>query len=445
VTGGQICTSVETCSAGQCRAQICTPSAKFCQGQDLKACSANGLSSTVQTTCSNQACVQTGTSATCTGVCTPGQTQCSGNGVQTCNASGVWGVASACSDKACVQTGTGAACSGVCSPATARCSGNGVQTCSVSGVWGTVSACPAVTPVCSAGTCGSPPSCSGLGNTCGANGTDNCCSSPAVPGGSFNRNNDGNYPATLSSFRLDRYEITVGRFRKFAAAYSQSMIVSGAGKNPNNPNDPGWNTGWNASLPVDAVALKASVKCSSGHENANYETWTDAMGSNEVRPINCLDWFVANAVCAWDGGRLPTEAEWNYAAAGGNEQRDYPWGSEVPGANAILAVYGCYFGSIFTGACTDVATNIAPVGSAPAGNGKWGQADLAGNMMEWVADAYTNPLAETSCNNCGNLTGTGKRVMRGGAWSDGSSRVLTTYRGSGPYFTGQGARCARAQ
>ena len=53
----------------------------------------------------------------------------------------------------------------------------------------------------------------------------------------------------MSSFRLDKYEITVGRFRKFVAAYSATMIVNGAGKKTNNPADTGWDAAnWNASL-----------------------------------------------------------------------------------------------------------------------------------------------------------------------------------------------------
>src|SRR4051812_49541493 len=68
-----------------------------------------------------------------------------------------------------------------------------------------------------------PPSCIGLATTCGASGTDSCCNSPEVPGGTYYRSYDvagdgfsgtASYPATVSNFYLDRYEVTVGRFRR---------------------------------------------------------------------------------------------------------------------------------------------------------------------------------------------------------------------------------------
>jgi hypothetical protein len=68
-------------------------------------------------------------------------------------------------------------------------------------------------------------------------------------------------------------------------------------------------------------------------------TWTDTVGPNENLPMNCVPWYKAFAFCVWDGGRLPTEAEWNYAATGGNEQRKYPWGSTAP--DDALAVFNC--------------------------------------------------------------------------------------------------------
>jgi formylglycine-generating enzyme required for sulfatase activity len=244
----------------------------------------------------------------------------------------------------------------------------------------------------------------------------------------------------VSDFRLDSYEITVGRFRSFVAVYSQNMIAAGAGKNPNNPSDPGWDTAWNASLPADAATLTdtSGVQC-----YARNQTWTASPGANENLPINCLSWFVAGAFCIWDGGRLPTEAEWNYAAAGGNEQRTYPWGATEPGADANLAVYHCYYNASDAG-CS--VSNIAPVGSVAAGNGKWGQADLAGNLAEWTQDWYANPYAAGACNDCAALSAASYRVYRGGSFPNFASNLLSSDR----LFTAPtgrsstiGARCSR--
>jgi hypothetical protein len=75
-------------------------------------------------------------------------------------------------------------------------------------------------------------SCVGLAATCGPGDNADCCASSVVPGGTFNRGNDASYPATVSTFRLDTYEITVGRFRTFVAAYARGVIPPGAGKLP---------------------------------------------------------------------------------------------------------------------------------------------------------------------------------------------------------------------
>lgn len=287
------------------------------------------------------------------------------------------------------------------------------------------------------------PSCSGLAATCGASGNASCCSSSVVPGGTYNRANDPTYPATVSDFRLDTYEITVGRFRRFVAAYSQSIIPSGAGKNPNNASDPGWDTAWNASLPANAAALTTAVLCDPTM-SPNIPTWTSSPGSNENRPMNCISWYVTNAFCIWDGGRLPTEAEWNYAAAGGSQQRPYPWGTTIPGNNAFLAVYECHYGAM----CADNTVNsIAPVGSASAGNGLFGQADMAGNLWEWSLDGYVTPYSQATCVNCANTTTGSLRVIRGGSWYHFGGTLLTTFRdGSDPTARSYtaGGRCARA-
>jgi formylglycine-generating enzyme required for sulfatase activity len=116
-------------------------------------------------------------------------------------------------------------------------------------------------------------------------------------------------------------------------------------------------------------------------------------------PINCVDWSQAKAFCSWKGKRLPTEAEWEYAARGKGRAR-YPWGEAQPSPK--LAQW-------------NGASGTAPIGSHPAGENPLGLRDLAGNVWEWVEDAYapypggrvTNPVQETGQN----------RVNRGGSWS----------------------------
>jgi len=267
------------------------------------------------------------------------------------------------------------------------------------------------------GDAGSPgPSCNGLAPTCGPHSDENCCTSYVVPGGTFYRGYDGvtfkdkSYPATVSDFRLDRFEVTLGRFRQFVAAFSQSMIPDGSGKNPNDPNDPGWD-GWTTmpgrayGLPPDAASLITELG----------SPWTDTPGPNEDFPIVEVTWYEAYAFCIWDGGRLPTEAEWNYAAAGGCEQRLYPW-SNPPVSGAFDHSYAVYS----DGPKAPFSSRESVGMKSPKGDGKWGQADLAGNAAEWVLDlAGAYPLP---CIDCTNLVPAGL----GGSFPM-VARVVQTY------------------
>jgi formylglycine-generating enzyme required for sulfatase activity len=318
----------------------------------------------------------------------------------------------------------------VCVPGQKQCAGNVPQLCDADGMWQSAAECHLY---CSGGECANPPSCIGLPETCGLPGSnENCCASSVAVGGTFKRSNDPAYPATVSNFRLDRFEITVGRFRAFVNAYPGNKPKAGAGAHPNISGS-GWDSAWDANLPAGSTELATSVKCS-----AEYQTWTDMPGANEDLPIDCLDWYQALAFCAWDGGRLPTEAEWNYAAAGGNEQRQYPW-SIPPSSLMIDSSYAVYAGA-----------SLAVVGSKSAkGNGKWGQADLAGSVNEWTLDWMVNPyLSCTAGNDCANTTKftATDRVVRGGYWGSNESYVLSDGRGSyspNTHYLTLGARCAR--
>ena len=293
---------------------------------------------------------------------------------------------------------------------------------------------------------------------CGANG-ESCCASPQVPGGSYNRSyvNDGEGasgladPASVSTFRLDRYLITVGRFRQFVAASVAGWTPPvGSGKHTHLNGgqgladgagvgyEPGWSAGDDIQLPATAQDWTAHLEC-----EPSFQTWTDGVGPNEALPMNCIDWFEAYAFCIWDGGFLPSETEWEYAAAGGAEQRAHPWGATDPQGSSLYAISNCNYPPGSNG-CSSAA-NLAPVGTATLGAGRWEQLDLAGNLSEWTLDWYA-PYANP-CVDCANLTDFSYRVVRGGSFGTDTDDVFPAARdGDVPPARNafHGARCARS-
>lgn len=313
----------------------------------------------------------------------------------------------------------------------------------------------------SGGSGGSPtaPSCVGLPATCGSMGDEDCCTSLPVTGGIFLRGYNGvdlnnvSYPATISDFSLDKYEITVGRFRKFVEAGGGTQLMpptAGSGANPNLPGS-GWDNGWDSSLPANSADLIGSLHCT-----ATADTWTDMAGANEEMPVNCISWYLAFSFCAWDGGRLPTEAEWNIAAVGGSEYRYYPWSSPANSTtiDGTFASYDCAADGSMVGQCA--FSDILQVGSRPQGSGPFGHQDLAGNLGEWVLDrvlppvnsnTYPNPMG--GCIDCAELpktTGFFVAALRGGNHTDSASALVGALRssdGATVQWSTNGARCAR--
>jgi formylglycine-generating enzyme len=293
------------------------------------------------------------------------------------------------------------------------------------------------------------PSCQGVAAICGPDESSDCCSSSVIPGGTFLRSYDGvnytdqGYPATLSAFRLDTYEITVGRFREFVEAgygTSANPPAHGSGANPNNPQDQGWESRWSSMLAPNTGALTSQIKCDPTYQ-ASHEAWTDSPSSNESKPINCISWFEAFAFCVWDGGRLPSEAEWNYAASAGNEQRVYPW-SNPPDSTTIQAGLAVYCSSE-PGSC-DLLRNVGT--ASPRGDGKWGHADLSGSVWEWARDWF-DALPVNPCKDCAQLTGSSSRVVRGGCFTSDASGLFASARGNcrpSSRNSAIGGRCARS-
>ena len=293
-------------------------------------------------------------------------------------------------------------------------------------------------------------SCLQLAMTCGVSGNDDCCKSLKVSGGTFFRSNDRagagdlRSPAMIGTFWLDRYEVTVGRFRAFVEAGMGTQVnspIAGQGAHANFPAS-GWDDRWNAVLEANRAALVAAVKC-----DAAFHTWTDTIQSTDNRPMNCITWYEAMAFCAWDGGFLPTEAEWNYAAAGGDEQRAYPW-SNPPEVTALDGTHSSYLegtncvGDGMTGCQT---SDLIAVGTKPAGDGRWDHSDLAGNVSEWTLDWYSEYAA--SCANCAKIVSSSAvRVFRGGGFNSGANVLRSGFRDYNTPATRAdfiGMRCAR--
>lgn len=288
------------------------------------------------------------------------------------------------------------------------------------------------------------PSCNGLPAACGPEANGDCCAMLEVPGGTFFRSydtaTDGTHsdmsaPATVSSFVLDKYEVTVGRYRRFVDAGKgtrQRPPTAGDGVRTRIPGS-GWDPAWNANLPADTAALSASLACGS-----TYQTWTAEPGANESLPISCITWYEAFAFCAWDGGFLPTEAEWNYAAAGGSEQRAYPW--SVPASSLSV---DCSHANFDNG--PQCVGTLNRVGSeSPTGDARWGHADMGGNLAEWTLDAAG--AYESPCDDCARLAASANHVERGGDYQTISASLRTAFRNDVSWdFRGSiGVRCARA-
>ncbi len=206
----------------------------------------------------------------------------------------------------------------------------------------------------------------GAGDDCNG---ESCCARLDVPGGDFDMKLDQagrTEHMHVADFAMDKYEVTVGRIRAWVRA-GQPLPRDG---------EILYDDGKHAPLRWSSrSAMVQNEKQLAGWKR--YDTWT---GGEERRPKNAINWYTAVAFCHYEGGRLPTDAEWKYAATGGDEGRPYPWGAEPPSPD--FAVYNC------TGdgdkSCS--IADILPVGSRPKGKGRWGHMDLAGSMFEWTMD-----------------------------------------------------------
>lgn len=145
---------------------------------------------------------------------------------------------------------------------------------------------------------------------------------------------------------------------------------------------------------------------------------SDPLYSDPQQPVVGVTWDDALAYCQWAGGRLPREAEWEFAARG-SDGRLYPWGNAEP--TEERAVYGRIFGK---------GGKPAPVGTTPGDVSPFGVLDMAGNAMEWCSDwygPYPSDSSEPLLDPEGPANGA-KRMMRGGCWNFQPFALRLTHR-----------------
>ena len=218
----------------------------------------------------------------------------------------------------------------------------------------------------------------------------------------------------IDAFYMDKHEVTNSEFQKFILA------------------KPNWQRGW----------IKDRF-----HDGRYLEHWN---GNKYPRgyanhPVRYVSWYAAMAYARWAGKRLPTEAEWEYAARGGLQGKKYPWG-DVPDTGKANYTSGN-------------PGDTTPVGKYPS-NGH-GLHDMTGNVAEWCLDKYDknfysispreNPLSGAENVNwfIGHFTRVETdRVVRDGYWHHSPKGLRISIRSPGSpsdCYGGGGFRCARTQ
>lgn len=158
----------------------------------------------------------------------------------------------------------------------------------------------------------------------------------------------------------------------------------------------------------------------------------------EDHPVNCVDRAQAEAYCKFASKRLPTEGEWEYAARGSDE-RQYPWGNDAPGCNRAV-VSGCV-------RRVPGKASTQPIGSLRRGKSPFGAHDMAGNVWEWVADAWDEDAYKSPNQVDPKVEGPGTfGVLRGGSWDFAPSNLASHFRLKFNHKIGHvstGIRCAQ--
>jgi formylglycine-generating enzyme required for sulfatase activity len=296
-----------------------------------------------------------------------------------------------------------------------------------------------------------------------------------IPGGDFGMGSEEPivgpdagpvHPVRVGGFWIDQTEVSNRRFGEFVEA---TGYVTVAEKTPRAEDYPG-------APPENLVA--GSVVFSPPSEpvpfDSHFRWWSYVRGASWRRPqgpgsglddrldhpVVHVAWDDAAAYCGWAGKRLPTEAEWEFAARGGHEGAEFAWGDEAEPRGQVMAnTFQGRFPHHDAGA--DGWPGTSPAGSFPA-NG-YGLYDMSGNVWEWVSDWYRHDYYRTLAARGGVAVdpqgppdsfdpqepGVAKRAMRGGSYlctDEYCGRFRPAGRGKGAPDTGTdhlGFRCVR--
>ncbi|MBI5242817.1 MAG: formylglycine-generating enzyme family protein [Elusimicrobia bacterium] len=196
---------------------------------------------------------------------------------------------------------------------------------------------------------------------------------------------------------------------------------------------------WSNSKPVHRVTVKSFQMSKTEATNKQYKACVEAGActppssyeGGDDQPVVNVDWNQARTFSEWVGGRLPSEAEWEYAARSAGKDRKYPWGDEEPLCERAVMNQG-------GNGCGRNST--WPVCSKTAGNTEQGLCDMAGNVWEWTQDWYHDSYngAPSDGSAWESPAGSG-RVGRGGSWSND---VAGVFRAAGRDGGGPGGRSA---
>lgn len=230
-----------------------------------------------------------------------------------------------------------------------------------------------------------------------------------VPAGSFKMGMEDGNPAEqpvhtvrLDAFWIDRTEVTVAMFQEFAKATDYQTVAEKEGH---------------------GIAFVSG----NWQPQLTGATWKRPHGPNGRaaigdHPVTQVSWQDAEKYCLWAGGRLPTEAEWEYAARGPDSNK-YPWGNDPPTPN-LVNYNRLHF---------ETQLGTTPVGSYPNGKSWVGVVDMAGNVWEWTADWYDgNYYSESPTNNPQGPKNGKHKVRRGGSWAADHTYIYSAHRHDQP-------------